>query len=298
MTLQQALDRFLLGNYAPSTLTTYRKILTRFVKSIGPDRHLDMIRSEDLLVYVRDLRGQVVKYEGHSKRPPEKGKLSASTIHKRVKTIKRFFNWCVEVELLAQSPAIHLTNRRPELLLGEGKAATVQEVEAVVRLSQGRPRDYAIVMLLIQSGARVSEIASLRIRNLNLVDKTAIVDGKGDKRRTIYFGSAAARALSDWLKVRPAVTHDHVFVSVTSDDPLTGDGVSRLVRRLTKRAGLARGLGGHAFRHYVGMALSRGGMPINVIQHYLGHSDPAITLQYTRSINANDLANARRILDV
>lgn len=288
MELREALRQFLLVDRSPATRETYRKILTRFVDDIGPRRPLDMIRPDDLDAYVFTLRNQPIRYEEHPTRPAEQGNLSAATVHKRIKTIKRFFSWCVEREYLEASPARYMTNRKPVQPLGDGKAATREEVDAIIDAARGMTRNYAIVWLLAQSGVRAGEVASLQIRNLSLERNRAVVDGKGNKRRTIYYHTETADALRAWLEVRPAASHNSVFLSERTLAPLTSSAISQMLRRLCRRAGLERTLGAHSFRHYVGTTLARGHMPIPAIQEWLGHSDPQITVQYTRSLEDSD----------
>lgn len=296
MELKAALDAFLQTDCAESTRETYRKVLTRFVEDVGPGRPLDLIRPEDLDAYVLKLRARRTLYNDHPTRPPKEGRLSPATVYKRIKAIKRFFNWCVEREYLQQSPARFLKNRRPVRPLGQGKAATGEEVEAVLAAARFMPRNHAIVWLLVQSGARASEIAGLRLGNLDLEQKRAVVDGKGDKRRWIFFDDETVLALTDWLAERPAAAHDHVFTAERAPhDPISGVAISQIIRRLCRRAKV-RSLGAHAFRHYVGMTLARGGTPVTVVQQYLGHASAEITLQYLRSIGERDLAAARKLL--
>lgn len=297
MELQEALRLFLQVDHAQSTRNTYRRVLQPFVTSIGPGRPLELIRPEDIDAYVFSLRQRKVKYAGHPTRPNEEAPLASATVYKHIKTIKRFFNWCVERELLTQSPTRFLVNRRPVRPLGEGKAATDEEVFRILDAARYKPRDLAILLLLVQSGARAGEVARLKISDLNLDECSAIVDGKGDKRRRIWFGQEAADAIRAWLERRPDVDHEHVFISWgTGRGPLTATGVSQIPRRLSRVCGLKRTLGAHAFRHFVGMSLARGKVPLTVIQHWLGHTDPQITMQYIRSIEPADIDAARDLL--
>lgn len=297
MELRKALQVFLLVDRAQSTRETYEQVLERFAAEIGPGRPLGLIAPEDIDAYVLQLRAQDTKYTSHPTRPDEHARLSSATVYKHIKTIKRFFNWCIEREYLKQSPARYLTNKRPVRPLGEGKAATEDEVLRIIDAAKYKPRDLAVVLLLAQSGARASEIAGLKISNLNLMDHCAVVDGKGDKRRTIWFGPETSAAISAWLKHRPGdAGHDFVFTSNIGHGPLHPQGISQITRRLSAVCGLDRTLGAHAFRHYVGMRLARAGTPLTVIQHWLGHSNAEITLQYIRSIAPADLEAARKLL--
>lgn len=178
MLLSEALRLYLLVDRAPSTQFTYERMLTRFVADIGPRRHLANITPEDLDGHIADLREQRVKYADHPTRPAISEPLAPATVAKWIKTIKAFFNWCVRREYLDRSPARYLSNRRPARI-GEGKAARSDEVAEVLAAARYKPRDRAIVWLLVQSGCRAGDVAGLRLDRLDLSNCRAVVDGKG-----------------------------------------------------------------------------------------------------------------------
>lgn len=295
MLLSEALRLYLLVDRAPSTQFTYERMLTRFVADIGPRRHLANITPEDLDGHIADLREQRVKYADHPTRPAISEPLAPATVAKWIKTIKAFFNWCVRREYLDRSPARYLSNRRPARI-GEGKAARSDEVAEVLAAARYKPRDRAIVWLLVQSGCRAGDVAGLRLDRLDLSNCRAVVDGKGDKRRTIHFETETAEALAAWLAVRPAVAHACVFTSTRGKGPLTSASVSQIVRRLCRTAGLDRALGAHSLRHFVGMTLARNRVAPAVIQQYLGHSNILTTMGYCAAVEEEDLKAAGRLL--
>lgn len=295
LTLQSALDNFLQVDRRPQTREAYRKTLTPFVRAIGPARPLELVSPEDLDAYVTALRQRQVLYEDHPLRPVEHRPLSAATVAKHVKTIKTFFNWCVARGYIEQSPARYLLNRRREMRLGQGKAATDAEVELLLAAARFRPRERAIVLLLAKSGCRAGELAALRIGDLNLEEHTAFVDGKGGIRRKIYFDAETSAALSDWLAVRPRASHDLVFCSRLNGGPLSAPAVSQIVRRLCRVAGI-RSLGAHSLRHRVGLKFARNRVAPRVAQAYLGHRDLTITLSYYQDVDEGDLFAAGSLL--
>lgn len=297
MQLSEALRLYLLVDRAPSTQLTYERMLTRFVADIGPRRQLTNITPEDLDSYVADLRGQRVKYASHPTRPAIGEPLSQATIAKWIKTLKAFFNWCVQREYLTRSPARYLSNRRPARI-GEGKAARSDEVAEILAAARYKPRDRAIVWLLAQSGCRAGDVAGLRLDRLDLSDCSAVVDGKGGKRRVIHFETETAEALIAWLEVRPEVDHPYVFTSTRGKGPLTSASVSQIVRRLCRTAGLERSLGAHSLRHFVGMTLARNRVAPAVIQQYLGHSNILTTMGYCAAVEEEDLKAASKLLSV
>lgn len=298
MELKDALRLFLQVDRSESTRRTYRGILTRFTDDVGPGRALELVTPEDLDYWVFKMRQRDTKYADHPKRPPEHEPLSSATVYKRIKTVKAFFNWCVKRGYLEVSPARFLTNKRPAKR-HEGKAATDAEVSEILGAAHYKPRDWAVVLLLVQSGCRAGDIASLRIENLDLENYRAIVDGKGGKRRIIVFGTETAVALRAWLDRRPDdAGHNHVFTSTRGHGPLTAQSVSQITRRLSDVAGLSRRLGAHSFRHFVAKKLWRSRVAPQVIKEYLGHSDITVTLEYGAEVEEEELHAASQLLSL
>jgi integrase len=295
MKLNQALELFLLVDRASASRETYRKFLVRFVQAIGPERPLELIQPEDIDAYISDMREQRVKYADHPTRPAVAEKLSAATIYKNVKMIKTFFKWCVGRKMLEVSPAADLKNTKPGRPLGLGKAATDEEVELLLAAARFRPRNLALVHLLAHSGCRAGEAAQLRIRDLDLKRCCALVDGKGDEWRWIYFDPETVEALRAWLRERPDADHDRVFTSADGH-PLTAAAVSQIIRRLAKTAKLERPLGAHSLRHRVGLKFARARVAPRVTQAYLGHKDITITLSYYQDVDESDLFKAGELL--
>ncbi len=295
MKVEQALNAYLTVDRAPQTRETYARFLTQFVNAIGPSRPLDLITPEDLDAYVADMHARSTKYEDHPRRPTVNKPLAGATIYKNVKMIKAFFNWCVKRGYLAQSPARFLVNSRPNLPLGRGKAATDSEYQLMLAAARFRPRELATVMLLGTSGCRAGELASLQLQDVDWESCTAMVNGKGGKRRQIYFDAASRSALQAWVAVRPSVDHDCVFCSRTTGGPLLARGVSQIIRRLCKTADI-RGLGAHSLRHRVGLTFARNRVAPRIAQHYLGHTNITITLSYYQDVDESDLRAAGELL--
>jgi integrase len=131
---------------------------------------------------------------------------------------------------------------------------------------------------------------------LELSNGSAIVDGKGDKRRRIFYNQETVQAIHVWLDIRPDVDHDYVFTSIRGKGPLTAHSVSQIIRRLSKKVGLKRSLGAHSLRHRVGMTFARQHVPVRVAQAYLGHARPEITFGYYQDVEEQDLRNAGELL--
>jgi tyrosine recombinase xerC len=144
-------------------------------------------------------------------------------------------------------------------------------------------RDAALLEVLYATGVRVSELCGLDIADLDRSRRTLRVLGKGDKERTVPYGSPASQALENWLAVRDrialAAAGGALFVGVRGRrlDP-------RAVRDVVHRAAALAGvpdLGPHGLRHSAATHVLNGGADLRSVQELLGHSSLATTQRYT-----------------
>ena len=130
---------------------------------------------------------------------------------------------------------------------------TDEDLAKIIKACAGRGfegrRDEAIVRFLLDTGCRVSELCGITLDDLDLDRETALVLGKGSKRRSVYFGAKTARSLDRYLRERRTHKEAHspaLFLSQRG--PYSADGVRDLLRRLGTTAGVD-GLHPHRFRH-------------------------------------------------
>jgi len=169
-------------------------------------------------------------------------------------------------------------------------------LDLLLAAAQFKPRDFALLTLLAESGCRAGEAATLKIQDLDLELMSATVTGKGDVRRRIFFFEQTTETLRAWLEIRPRASHDYVFLSTHDQRPLSPRAITEIIRRLSRTAGLKRLLGAHSLRHRVGLKFAREHIAPRVAQHYLGHSNITTTLEYYQDVDESDLRNAGRLL--
>lgn len=141
-------------------------------------------------------------------------------------------------------------------------------------------RNRALVKLLYSTAARISEIVSLNKTTVrNGLSNHAIITGKGNKTRSIHIRPYAQNALQHYLGERkdqnPALFVAHSRNAQNAR--LTITSVHNVVKKAVKALNLHPTLSAHDFRHYRATQLLREGMPIEVVQEFLGHADIATT---------------------
>jgi len=146
-------------------------------------------------------------------------------------------------------------------------------------------RDKAMLELLYATGMRASEIAGLKIPDLNLDIAYLRCLGKGNRERVVPVGKVAIEATVEYLsKLRPELAKpfsDNFLLLSRTGRPMSRIEVWRLVKKYAMRAGMPRNLTAHTLRHCFATHLLAGGADLRSIQEMLGHVDIATTQIYT-----------------
>jgi integrase/recombinase XerD len=146
-------------------------------------------------------------------------------------------------------------------------------------------RDKAMLELLYATGIRASELAGLRIPDLNLDIGYLRCLGKGNRERVVPVGKIAIEATFEYMeKLRPGLAKpfsDNFLLLSRTGRPMSRIEVWRLVKKYAMRAGMPRNLTAHTLRHCFATHLLTGGADLRSVQEMLGHVDIATTQIYT-----------------
>lgn len=203
------------------------------------------------------------------------------TIDRKLSVLKSFFGWMVQEELLLRNPTTKIKSpKKPKRL---PKALSVEELE-IVRESCETNRERALVEVMYSTGCRLSEIANMKISDINYQDKSAKVIGKGNKERSVFFTFKALHHLNKYLNTRKEPLEgksDYLFIRERRPfNQLTGRSIQRAINKIEERVKLSKSLTPHVFRHTKATMMMNNGADIADVQHILGHEDPSTTLIY------------------
>ena len=206
--------------------------------------------------------------------------------------LQAFFRWMVAEELLARSPVERIT--APVARSEPVQAFNQEQLQALLqaaRRSTHPRRDEAIILMLVDSGLRASELCKLRLCDLDLSNRQAVVLGKGNKHRTVFFGRATSKALYAYLREQPRNPTDPVFFSDRggrAGGELTRSGLLQLIERLGKKANIRlTRCSCHVFRHTFAIQFLRNGGNVMSLRLILGHSSLKMTERYVALAQAD-----------
>ncbi|MCM3616669.1 tyrosine-type recombinase/integrase [Sutcliffiella horikoshii] len=205
--------------------------------------------------------------------------LKLSTIGKKLYNLRSFFSWLAAEEIIVRDPTIKL--KAPKTEKRFSKALTIEELE-LLRECCTTVRQRAFIEVLYATGARLAELQSLNIDDINFQSMSTRVFGKGRKEREVYFSFKALYHLRKYLNSR---NDNCEALMVTIRKPhrrLSKRGIQDEIKKIAKKAGLAHKVSPHVLRHTFATLTLNQGAELVAVQELLGHSSPETTLRYAR----------------
>ncbi len=286
--------------HSPNTYNDYANTHRKFLEFIGEERPIRSITTadvEEFMILMRegDLPANPLT---HQARPGDKRRpKTLANIHTGLSAL---WAWALERELVDANIVRQVA--RPKVNLEPIRPLTPEQVAALFKACrESRPwhnkpmvanarvtfeRDRAILAVLLETGVRVSELCSLRYRDVTFhrVGGMLHVDlGKGNKSRDVPFQRICATYLSDWLLLRPDIEPaDYLFTSShQSRLPMTRGSVQQLVKKLGKKVGVDASP--HDLRTTAACLMVKNGISAWELQRIMGHADVKTTMRYVRA---------------
>lgn len=319
LTVKDATDRFLQQrrvSVSPHTIERYRSSLKNWLRwreAAGYPALLSEVVIEEFRAFMIYLKDEHVPHGTNPTRKATRPHLKPSSIDGHYRNIRTFWYFCDSDELLSDRQARFFLYKRiarphvPEMIR---PTYGLHHLEAFLlgceqcRVKETVLRNQAIFLMLYETGTRITEVCELMDEQVDLMERTGYVHGKGDKYRYVFWGTRTATALDRYLAVRSGEKGGPLFRGVGSkckapNAPITGDTVRLMIRKVAKFAGitLPEQAPAHAFRHaFARRALDRG-MDGLYLQQILGHSSIRTTERYVRE-NPGPLRRVyRRVFD-
>ena len=279
------------------TVNWYRQKLgyfSQFLQKNGLATEVEAIGPRDIRRFIDHLQHGVQAGANNPHRPTEDKPLSPQTVAGYVRTLRAFFSWAVRERLIDGHPMQHVkTPKVPQRDMPFFSDVEIGRLLAALKQpTDVGQRNYALAVLLLDTGMRVSELIHMEMQDLHLNQGYLKVVGKGDKQRTIPLGRSSRKVLLDYLrKHRPEPSLpqcDRVFLTRTGD-PLRPDYVYQIISRACRQVGITgKRLGPHTCRHTFARSFLLNGGDLLTLQRILGHTSLEVVKLYV-NLQTEDL---------
>lgn len=224
-------------------------------------------------------------------------KLKDTSIRRKIITLKNFYDYLLNCEIISVSPFLRLKFRfKQERKLP--KTLSITEVSKMLncfnidstKLSPFAQkiyqRDAALIDLLISTGIRIGEAAAITLDDIIFSEHTILIHGKGRKQRLIYISSTVTwDRLKTLIKARKKSNCNYLFVN-RYGQPITIHGIEDIYKKYVKMAQVNAKSTPHYLRHTFATNLLANGADLRSVQEILGHASVATTQIYTEVTTA------------
>ena len=281
---EEALEEFVtnlrdIKNYSSNTVDSYQNDIIEFktfLKTEGMARGLMFIKNQKVAQnYVSYLS--------------KKG-LASTSIHRKISSLSSFYDYLVNEELFSTNYFKDL--EEPKIPKRLPKVITNDEIEMLMESCDKENklgyRNYCILGCLFGCGLRVSELCNMEIKDIDFVERTIKINGKGNKDRIVIMYDDLAKSLKHYISTfrvdllynSKSTENRHVFLN-KNGTTLTRVGVRKILEKTVSDCGETFHISPHMLRHSFATALLNKGMDLRYVQELLGHESLSTTQIYT-----------------
>ncbi len=263
-------------NLSDNTVTSYRFDLRRFSSFIGSENvtDFDSVTQNHISAFIRILY--------------DLG-LAPSSIARNLSTLKSFFEYLLRNDYIRNNPAQYVES--PKMGVKLPIVLSVNEITSILEQPDMTSllgiRDKAMLEFIYGTGVRVSELISIKLKDVSKGDRLVRVLGKGNKERIIPCGEFAFHYIERYtdgvrgkLIKKQSKPLDSLFLNWRGN-PLTRMGFWKILKQYTSSAGIKQKVSPHTLRHSFATHMLEGGADLRAVQEMLGHADISTTQIYT-----------------
>ena len=273
--------------YSPRSVEAYSNDLSRYANyCVNHDIVPENASAYEVQKFIAELSAQ---------------KMSAASVNRNLSSIRGLYRWMVRIKNKTDNPCATLRNiKTPKKLpsvLWEDEMASFAALPDKAGILWPQ-RDKALILSMYSGGLRISELVSLRVKDMSASFEEAKITGKGGKQRYVFFSDEAKSAITEYLpqrseRLKMAGINDNngsLFIS-GKGKPISVPGVRWIISRYALQSQSGKNIHPHILRHSFATHLVNSGCDVRVVQEMLGHSSVSTTQRYTHV----NLENLKRI---
>lgn len=261
------------SNKSKETIIQYERVVMQLCDMVG--KELNMITTDDVKYFL------VMYKQIHN--------VSDGTMESKRLYLSSVFSYLYKNKKINDNPMDRVD---PVSHIKKVKRAlSDEELERIILVCNGNRREIAMVYFLVNTGVRVSELANLKIQDVDFNRKRALVLGKRSKQRYVYFDARTKVRLMDYFEndrkdiafTNGRMTYDQNTPLFASEKggyhPIKKNAIERIIRKIGEKSMITR-IHPHLFRATYATNMLKRGVDIQVISKLLGHSKVETTSLY------------------
>lgn len=207
------------------------------------------------------------------------------TISRKISSLKSYFKYLESENIIKENPMRLISNPKIEKTLPNYlNYEDLEKLLAYPNISNKYGlRDALVLEMLYSTGARVSELTNIKLKNINFAERKILILGKGNKERFVYYGTKCEKLLNEYLKL------DHknspYLLIGKNKEKLNEREIRQIVTQTAKKAGLSVHVSPHTLRHTYATHMLNEGADLKSVGDLLGHENLSTTQIYTHISN-------------
>lgn len=215
-----------------------------------------------------------------------KKKDSKSSISRKLSSLRSFYEYLIKIEVVDVNYFKMIKNPRKDILLPRYvKNNDIDKMFQVIDVRQAYgKRNMAIIRVLYASGIRVSEVVGIKLKDINIDDRTIKIMGKGNKERMVVFGLHTKEALKDYIDngrwQLDKKNSDYLFLN-KDGGVISTRYIRKIIDDIIIKAGIMYNVSPHMLRHTFATEMLNNGADLVSVRDLLGHASLNTTSIYT-----------------
>lgn len=216
--------------------------------------------------------------------------LDSKSINRHIVSIRNYFKFLLKSEKITNNPCDNITGLKMDKTLP--KVLSEEDIDKLLDIKLTDAISYrtkAMLELMYSSGLRVSELLSLEVQNVDLLDGIVKIFGKGSKERIVPIDDIALNYLYEYINLyRKTLLKDknnNILFLNSRGEKLSRQGFFKIIKNLALEKGINKDISPHTLRHSFATHLLNNGADLRSIQTMLGHENIKTTQIYTHVTN-------------